>query len=382
MSDENTGDKQDAAAPVEEALKNERYELLRRLEDSLETPMLVLAFVWLALLVGELIWGESLMFEVLGTIIWVIFILDFAVAFVLAPHKIAYLKNNWLTALSLLVPALRLFRFSRVFRLFRLARMGRSLRLLRVVSSLNRGMRALGASLSRRGFGYVLALTVLVTFTGAAGMYAFENAAPGGLKSYGEALWWTTMVLTTMGSQYWPQTIEGRVLCVFLALYAFAVFGYVTATLATFFIGRDAEDDEAELAGARQLAALREEMIALRDSVGLRDTAERPVRELPEGMRKLIDIAVALALDPKLIFMDEPTSGVSSTEKFQVMDTLTRVLDVRATTAVFVEHDMDVVARYANRVAVWTGGRIAHQGTPEEILSHPEVRETVIGVGV
>ena len=267
MSDENTGDKQDAAAPVEEALKNERYELLRRLEDSLETPMLVLAFVWLALLVGELIWGESLMFEVLGTIIWVIFILDFAVAFVLAPHKIAYLKNNWLTALSLLGPALRLFRFSRVFRLFRLARMGRSLRLLRVVSSLNRSMRALGASLSRRGFGYVLALTVLVTFTGAAGMYAFENAAPGGLKSYGEALWWTTMVLTTMGSQYWPQTIEGRVLCVFLALYAFAVFGYVTATLATFFIGRDAEDDEAELAGARQLAALREEMIALREEI-------------------------------------------------------------------------------------------------------------------
>ena len=267
MSDENTGEKQDAAAPVEEALKNERYELLRRLEDSLETPMLVLAFVWLALLVGELIWGESLMFEVLGTIIWVIFILDFAVAFVLAPHKIAYLKNNWLTALSLLVPALRLFRFSRVFRLFRLARMGRSLRLLRVVSSLNRGMRALGASLSRRGFGYVLALTVLVTFTGAAGMYAFENAAPGGLKSYGEALWWTTMVLTTMGSQYWPLTIEGRVLCVFLALYAFAVFGYVTATLATFFIGRDAEDDEAELAGTKQLAALREEMIALREEI-------------------------------------------------------------------------------------------------------------------
>ena len=57
MSDENTGDKQDAAAPVEEALKNERYELLRRLEDSLETPMLVLRLVWLALLVGELIWG-------------------------------------------------------------------------------------------------------------------------------------------------------------------------------------------------------------------------------------------------------------------------------------------------------------------------------------
>lgn len=125
-----------------------------------------------------------------------------------------------------------------------------------------------------------------------------------------------------------------------------------------------------------------EEMWELLELVGLRDIGDRVVRELPEGMRKLIDIAVALALEPKLIFMDEPTSGVSSTEKFQVMDTLTRVLDARATTAVFVEHDMDVVARYANRVAVWSGGRIALEGTPEEVLNHPDVLETVIGVGV
>lgn len=125
-----------------------------------------------------------------------------------------------------------------------------------------------------------------------------------------------------------------------------------------------------------------DEMWALLDIVGLKDIGHRIVRELPEGMRKLIDIAVALALEPKLIFMDEPTSGVSSHEKFQVMDTLTRALDARATTAIFVEHDMDVVARYASRVVVWSGGRIALEGTPEEILNHPEVRETVIGVGV
>jgi voltage-gated potassium channel len=242
MSDVSASEKQDETAPIDEALKNERYELLRRLEDSLETPMLALAFVWLALLVVELIWGESLLFGTIGTIIWVIFILDFAMEFALAPHKAAYLKHNWLTAMSLLIPALRIFRIFRVFRLLRLARVGRSLRLLRVISSLNRGMRALGASLNRRGFGYVIALTVLVAFTGAAGMYAFENVAPDGLKSYSEALWWTAMILTTMGSQYWPQTVEGRVLCVFLALYAFAVFGYVTATLATLLIGRDGED--------------------------------------------------------------------------------------------------------------------------------------------
>ncbi|MGZ8144339.1 MAG: ion transporter [Methylosarcina sp.] len=274
MKDVNTREKQDAKVSEKEALDRERYELLQRLEDWLETPMLILAFVWLALLVRELIWGESPLFEVLGTSIWILFILDFAVEFVLAPKKAAYLKSNWLTAISLLIPALRIFRIFRMFRLLRLARVGRGLRLFRVVSSLNRGMRALGASLQRRGFSYVVALTVLVIFSGAAGMYAFENGTPGGLNSYGEALWWTAMVMTTMGSQYWPQTLEGRVLCVFLALYAFAVFGYVTATLATFFIGRDAENNEAELAGAKELAALREELSALREEI--RALSRRP----------------------------------------------------------------------------------------------------------
>jgi voltage-gated potassium channel len=267
MSEVDTNENPDPKATDEEDLTRERDELLQRLEDWLETPMLVLAFVWLALLVVELIWGESLLFGTIGTIIWVVFIVDFVVKFALAPHKVAFLKRNWLTAISLLLPALRIFRIFRVFRLLRLARAGRGLRLLRVVSSLNRSMKALSASLSRRGFGYVIALTVLVMLAGAAGMYAFENQAPGGPNSYSDALWWTAMIMTTLGSQYWPQTAEGRVLCVFLALYAFGVFGYVTAALATFFVGRDAENDEAELAGAKQLAALRDEVSALRDEI-------------------------------------------------------------------------------------------------------------------
>jgi voltage-gated potassium channel len=87
------------------------------------------------------------------------------------------------------------------------------------------------------------------------------------LNDYGTALWWTAMVMTTMGSDYWPQTAEGRVLCMLLALYAFAVFGYVTAMLATFFIGRDAENAEAELAGAQAIEALRVDVAALRSEV-------------------------------------------------------------------------------------------------------------------
>ncbi len=259
-----------------DAQKQEREELLREFEAWMEAPMLVLAFVWLALVVVELVWGENLLFEIIGAMIWVIFLLDFAVELFLAPDKAAYLKRNWLTVISLLVPALRVFRIFRVFRLLRVARVGRGLRLLRVVSSLNRGMKALGASLSRRGFGYVLALTVLVTFAGAAGMYAFEHDSPGGPSNYGEALWWTAMVMTTMGSQYWPQSVEGRVLCFLLALYAFAVFGYVTAALGTYFVGRDAENAEAELAGANQLTALRDEVRALRDEI--RALSQQPPR--------------------------------------------------------------------------------------------------------
>lgn len=251
----------------EQQLEEERSKLLQRVQDWLDVPMLVLAFVWLALLIGEFVLGESTPFYVLGTVIWIIFILGFLVEFSLAPRKIAYVKKNWLVVLSLILPALRIFRIFYAFRLLRLASVGRSVRLVRVVTSLNRGMGALGASLGRRGFGYVVVLTVLVVFAGAAGIFAFERHIDGGPQSYGEALWWTAMVVMTMGSQYWPETAEGRILCVILALYALATFGYLTAALATFFVGRDAENEEAELAGAAALADLRKEVLALREDL-------------------------------------------------------------------------------------------------------------------
>jgi voltage-gated potassium channel len=75
------------------------------------------------------------------------------------------------------------------------------------------------------------------------------------------------MLMTTMGSEYWPRTGEGRILCFLLSLYAFGVFGYVTATIATFFIGRDAESSEAELAGSEQINRLTAEISHLRSEL-------------------------------------------------------------------------------------------------------------------
>jgi voltage-gated potassium channel len=259
----------------------ERRTLLRQVQAWLEIPMLVLAFIWLGLLIVEVVWGLNPVLEYAGYMIWGLFVLDFALEFSLSPSKGDYLRSNWLTALALIAPALRILRLVKLLRFARLARIGgftRGLRLLRVLSSINRGMRALAATMNRRGFGYIVLLTLIVTFAGAAGMYAFENNNQEGrsLASYGAALWWTAMIMTTMGSEYWPQTPEGRVLCFFLALYSFAMFGYVTATLATFFIGRDAENSEAELAGARSVDMLRVEIAALRDEIrGLRELSER-----------------------------------------------------------------------------------------------------------
>lgn len=255
---------------TEKQLINEqRSEVLDQLENWLELPMLVLSFVWLALLIIEFIWGISRPLELIATVIWIVFILDFVIRLILTPDKLTYIKHNWLTVVALLVPALRIFRIARVARLFRVARAARGLRLVRVITSLNRGMKALGATMQRRGFGYVAALTLVVTLAGAAGMYAFENENLDGrgLNNYGTALWWTAMNMTTMGSDYWPQTVEGRLLCLVLSLYAFGVFGYVTAMLATFFIGRDADSQEAELAGARSVEELRAEIAALRSEI-------------------------------------------------------------------------------------------------------------------
>jgi voltage-gated potassium channel len=247
-------------------VNQERRQILGQWEGWLETPLVLLGLIWLVLLVIELRWGLSPFLETVGTLIWLVFIIDFAVRLLISPDKLRYLRNNWLTAIALILPALRVLRIVRIARMLRTVRAARSLRLLRIVTSVNRGMKALSASFGRRGFGYVSALSGVVLFAGAGGMYAFENEFAGGLRSYGEALWWTAMLLTSIGSDYWPQTAEGRILCFLLSLYGFAVFGYVTAALASFFIGRDA-DNAGELAGAKAVKELSDEIKALRKEV-------------------------------------------------------------------------------------------------------------------
>lgn len=245
------------------ASDRQRWKTLRQLDDWLDTPMMVLSALWVMIVLAELTTGGNALLTTIGTIIWVVFIAEFALRFTLAPKKLPFLKSNWLTAIALLAPALRLFA---IFRFLRAASALRGFRLVRIVGTANRSMNALRRTLERRKFGYVVGLTLLVVFLGAAGMLSFEPAKEvrGGFTSYGDALWWTAMLLTSIGSQYWPVTTEGRVLTVLLSLYGFATFGYITATFASYFVGRDAEKSDGPVAGAGEVRQLTNEVRALR----------------------------------------------------------------------------------------------------------------------
>jgi len=114
----------------------------------------------------------------------------------------------------------------------------------------------------------------------------------------------------------------------------------------------------------------------------LQHWADRLAAELPQGARKLLDIAMALARRPELLLLDEPTSGVPREEKFALMDQVLAALAGSTVTVLFVEHDMEVVMRHASRVIAFVQGRVIADGSCAEVLADAAVREHVIGHGV
>ncbi|PPR21329.1 MAG: Lipopolysaccharide export system ATP-binding protein LptB [Alphaproteobacteria bacterium MarineAlpha10_Bin3] len=100
---------------------------------------------------------------------------------------------------------------------------------------------------------------------------------------------------------------------------------------------------------------------------------------LPQGIRKLLDIAMAAACKPTLLMLDEPTSGISIDEKFELMDVIMEALRQDKTTVLFIEHDMEIVERYVSRVLAFYQGRIICDAPVAEAMVNPDVREFVIG---
>ena len=107
--------------------------------------------------------------------------------------------------------------------------------------------------------------------------------------------------------------------------------------------------------------------------------ANMPAGAISHGERKLLDVAVAYALRPKLLLLDEPTSGVSTREKAPIMDIVSAIVRSGGITVVIIEHDMDIVFRYSERIVVMHQGSVLADGTPDEIRNNDAVTSTLLG---
>jgi branched-chain amino acid transport system ATP-binding protein len=126
--------------------------------------------------------------------------------------------------------------------------------------------------------------------------------------------------------------------------------------------------------------ACADEAMALLESLRLQSDADTLTGNLPYGKQRLVEIALALATKPSILLLDEPAAGIPSAESAQLFEVLATL--PRDVTMLFIEHDMDLVFRFAERITVLVGGRVLTEGPPDEIAADPRVREVYLGEGL
>ncbi|MBC7378181.1 MAG: ABC transporter ATP-binding protein [Burkholderiaceae bacterium] len=115
----------------------------------------------------------------------------------------------------------------------------------------------------------------------------------------------------------------------------------------------------------------------LLEKFGLGDDATTPTQELPYGKQRVLEVVLAYALRPRVLLLDEPAAGLSTTQGHALFEQLATLTE--GTTVLFIEHDMNLVFRYAHRVSVFAGGTVLAQGTPDEVRAHEGVRKAYLG---
>ena len=203
----------------------------------LDGPTTFLAIVFAVLLIIELTLDAqgAAIPPVLGWIqltIWAVFIIHFLLGITISPDRLRYLRRNWLTAISLVIP------FMRAFRALRAVRVLRATNSLRVAAGFNRLARSLRGVLAWTRAGYAAALGVTSALLGAAALLIFEAEAPGSqITDYCEALWWAAATLTTVGAVSEPVTVGGRIVALVLMFGGLVLLGYVAGVVAAILFG-------------------------------------------------------------------------------------------------------------------------------------------------
>jgi voltage-gated potassium channel len=217
-----------------------RENLRERLDRYFDLPLalasILLVLIALIELGGEVAEPWEGRLAVLGWVLWSLFLVEFVVKFVLTPVKRAYLRRHWLDVLVVLVP------FLRFLRLLRVLRATRALPLFRLLVFGGRGSEGVLLLLKRRRLGQLALISMLVILIGAAMGFMLEAGGPGGqVDSFGDALWWSAALVTTVGSEINPVTTGGRIVGFLLMLYAVGIFSYFIASIATVLVELDAQ---------------------------------------------------------------------------------------------------------------------------------------------
>jgi voltage-gated potassium channel len=216
-----------------------REELREKLERYLDVPLALasLALVLLAViqLTGEVSGPWEARLATLGWILWGLFFVEFAAKFALAPVKRHYLREQWLDALIVLLP------FLKVLRLAQVLRTTRALPTFRLLVFGGRGSQSTLALLKRRRLGQLAIISAMVMLVGAALGFLLEAGAPGSpIEDFGDALWWSAALVTTIGSELYPVTTAGRILGFVLMIYAIGIFTYFIGSVASVLVAFDA----------------------------------------------------------------------------------------------------------------------------------------------
>jgi voltage-gated potassium channel len=213
-----------------------REELREKLDRYLDVPLALASLALVLVAVIELTdevsgpWEARL--AALGWALWGLFFVEFAAKFALAPVKRHYVREHWLDALIVLLP------FLRILRVVQLARALPSLRLL-VFGG--RGSQSTLELLKRRRLGQLAIISVMVILIGAALGFLLEAGAPGSrIEDFGDALWWSAALVTTIGSDLYPVTAAGRILSFLIMIYAIGIFTYFIGSVASVLVAFDA----------------------------------------------------------------------------------------------------------------------------------------------
>lgn len=226
-----------ATAPQDPRTSREiRADLGTKIEAMTEPFMMLLGIVFLACLildysVSDMPAANRKFLQEVETAIYWIFAIDFLILLLLATDRWKFIKHNVLIALSLVMPALR------PLRLFRSLTALRTVTATRALGVIDRSIDNVRGVFAGRAMSYMIILTIVVTLVGAGLTYQFDRGHPNtDLTSYGEAVWWGATLITTINSGLDPVSAWGRVVGMIMRIYAMGVFGYLTASIATYFI--------------------------------------------------------------------------------------------------------------------------------------------------